>query len=257
MSEAASTVETAAAKKTGAKKRVSYYYDPDIGNFYYGQVRAHTHTFNLEAAPLFRPAELRRRCAGPPHEAAPDPGRAPPHRGMWRPAYVARSRSSALCRPLVAARQSHPLKRGRSRSPGQAYDMYKKMEVLRPTASTAQEMTKFHSNDYVNFMQNVRLPRNGPPNCLDSPFPPSPHDLATSRAGHPGQLPRREVRRDAQAVQRRGGLPCLRRPLQVRGARRTDSSARSVERAVCTTPKSRRHLDSATAMTLSWPSLNC
>lgn len=23
-----------------SKKRVSYYYDPDIGNFYYGQVRA-------------------------------------------------------------------------------------------------------------------------------------------------------------------------------------------------------------------------
>ena len=30
------------------------------------------------------------------------------------------------------------------------------MEVLRPTPSTAQEMTKFHSNDYVAFMQNVR-----------------------------------------------------------------------------------------------------
>jgi acetoin utilization deacetylase AcuC-like enzyme len=41
----------------------------------------------------------------------------------------------------------------------QAYDMYKKMEVLRPTASTATEMTKFHSNDYVNFMQNVCTPR--------------------------------------------------------------------------------------------------
>ena len=35
-------------------------------------------------------------------------------------------------------------------------DLYKKMEVLRPTPSTAQEMTKFHSNDYVAFMQNVR-----------------------------------------------------------------------------------------------------
>ena len=32
------------------------------------------------------------------------------------------------------------------------------MEVLRPTPSTAQEMTKFHSNDYVAFMQNVRCP---------------------------------------------------------------------------------------------------
>ena len=41
----------------------------------------------------------------------------------------------------------------------QAYDLYKKMEVLRPTPSTAQEMTKFHSNDYVAFMQNVRAPR--------------------------------------------------------------------------------------------------
>jgi hypothetical protein len=45
----------------------------------------------------------------------------------------------------------------------QAYDLYRKMEVLRPTPSTAQEMTKFHSNDYVAFMQNVRAHRCLPP----------------------------------------------------------------------------------------------
>ena len=42
------------------------------------------------------------------------------------------------------------------RSKHECVSLYKKMEVLRPTPSTAQEMTKFHSNDYVAFMQNVR-----------------------------------------------------------------------------------------------------
>ena len=35
------------------------------------------------------------------------------------------------------------------RSKHECVSLYQKMEVLRPTPSTAQEMTKFHSNDYV------------------------------------------------------------------------------------------------------------
>ena len=37
-------------------------------------------------------------------------------------------------------------------------DLYKKMEVLRPTPSTAQEMTKFHSNDVVQWLASVPIP---------------------------------------------------------------------------------------------------
>ena len=37
----------------------------------------------------------------------------------------------------------------------QAYDLYKKMEVLRPKPSSDAEMTKFHSDEYVKFMKNV------------------------------------------------------------------------------------------------------
>ena len=64
----------------------------------------------------------------------------------------------------------------------QAYDLYRKMEVLRPTPSTAQEMTKFHSNDYVAFMQNVR--RCAPPTLR----PPSTLPLLLGQPGAPCPL---------------------------------------------------------------------
>jgi len=72
------------------KKKVCYYYDPDIGNFYYGQ--------------------------------------------------------------------GHPMKPHRIRVAHHmivAYDMYRKMEVLRPAPANAEEMTKFHSDEYVKFMRTV------------------------------------------------------------------------------------------------------
>ena len=79
--------------------------------------------------------------AGTPDETTPDQSRAPPYSCMHTPT-----------KALHAVQNCFPL----SVPVVQAYDMYKKMEVLRPSASTATEMTKFHSNDYVNFMQNVR-----------------------------------------------------------------------------------------------------
>ncbi|XP_018400962.1 PREDICTED: histone deacetylase Rpd3-like [Cyphomyrmex costatus] len=73
------------------KKRVCYYYDSDIGNYYYGQ--------------------------GHPMK---------PHR----------------------IRMTHNLLLN--------YGLYRKMEIYRPHKATAEEMTKFHSDDYIRFLRSIR-----------------------------------------------------------------------------------------------------
>jgi histone deacetylase 1/2 len=73
------------------EKRVSYYYDADVGNFYYGQ--------------------------GHPMK---------PHR----------------------IRMAHNLILN--------YGLYRKMEVYRPHKATFEEMSKFHSDEYVRFLKAVR-----------------------------------------------------------------------------------------------------
>lgn len=35
------------------------------------------------------------------------------------------------------------------------YGMYKKLEINRPSAATIKEMTKFHSDDYIDFLYRV------------------------------------------------------------------------------------------------------
>jgi histone deacetylase 1/2 len=35
------------------------------------------------------------------------------------------------------------------------YGLYKKMEVFRPALVEASEMTKFHSDDYINFIKLI------------------------------------------------------------------------------------------------------
>ncbi|XP_023170851.1 histone deacetylase Rpd3 isoform X1 [Drosophila hydei] len=74
-----------------SKKRVCYYYDSDIGNYYYGQ--------------------------GHPMK---------PHR----------------------IRMTHNLLLN--------YGLYRKMEIYRPHKATADEMTKFHSDEYVRFLRSIR-----------------------------------------------------------------------------------------------------
>lgn len=73
------------------KKRVCYYYDGDIGNYYYGQ--------------------------GHPMK---------PHR----------------------IRMTHNLILN--------YGLYRKMEIYRPHKATQEEMTKFHSDDYIKFLRSIR-----------------------------------------------------------------------------------------------------
>ncbi|CAF93492.1 unnamed protein product [Tetraodon nigroviridis] len=76
---------------TGTKKKVCYYYDGDIGNYYYGQ--------------------------GHPMK---------PHR----------------------IRMTHNLLLN--------YGLYRKMEIYRPHKATAEEMTKYHSDDYIKFLRSIR-----------------------------------------------------------------------------------------------------
>eukprot|EP00045_Choanoeca_perplexa_P002256 m.23630 g.23630 ORF g.23630 m.23630 type:complete len:515 (-) comp11412_c0_seq1:67-1611(-) len=72
------------------KKRVSYYYDGDVGNYYYG----------------------------PGHPMKP-------HR----------------------IRMTHNLLLN--------YGLYKKMEIYRPHKASAEDMTRFHSDDYINFLRTI------------------------------------------------------------------------------------------------------
>jgi len=74
-----------------SKSKVCYYYDSDIGNYYYGQ--------------------------GHPMK---------PHR----------------------MRMTHNLLLN--------YGLYRKMEVYRPHKATQDEMTKFHSDDYIRFLRSIR-----------------------------------------------------------------------------------------------------
>ncbi|XGW22718.1 hypothetical protein V3C99_005158 [Haemonchus contortus] len=73
------------------KTRIAYYYDGDVGNYYYGQ--------------------------GHPMK---------PHR----------------------IRMTHNLLLN--------YGLYRKLEVYRPTPATFEEMTKYHSDDYMMFLKNIR-----------------------------------------------------------------------------------------------------
>uniref|UniRef100_UPI00358E380C histone deacetylase 2-like n=1 Tax=Myxine glutinosa TaxID=7769 RepID=UPI00358E380C len=75
----------------GGKKKVCYYYDGDIGNYYYGQ--------------------------GHPMK---------PHR----------------------IRMTHNLLLN--------YGLYRKMEIYRPHKALAEEMTKYHSDDYIKFLRSIR-----------------------------------------------------------------------------------------------------
>lgn len=76
---------------TPSKKKVCYYYDADIGNYYYGQ--------------------------GHPMK---------PHR----------------------IRMAHNLILN--------YGLYRKMEIYRPHKALAEEMTKYHSDDYIKFLRSIR-----------------------------------------------------------------------------------------------------
>ncbi|KAI1901805.1 hypothetical protein AGOR_G00038180 [Albula goreensis] len=75
----------------GTKKKVCYYYDGDVGNYYYGQ--------------------------GHPMK---------PHR----------------------IRMTHNLLLN--------YGLYRKMEIYRPHKANAEEMTKYHSDDYIKFLRSIR-----------------------------------------------------------------------------------------------------
>ena len=52
----------------------------------------------------------------------------------------------------------HPMKPHRVRMTHHLvvnYELYKKMEIFRPPLVPASEMTRFHSDDYINFLRNT------------------------------------------------------------------------------------------------------
>jgi histone deacetylase 1/2 len=74
-----------------SKRKICYYYDGDIGNYYYGQ-----------GHPM-KPQRIR------------------------------------MCHNLLLN-----------------YGLYRKMEIYRPHKATQEEMTKFHSDDYIKFLRSIR-----------------------------------------------------------------------------------------------------
>jgi len=42
-----------------------------------------------------------------------------------------------------------------------AYGLYKKLEIYRPTLMSEEQMTKFHADDYIHFLQHVTLDNHG------------------------------------------------------------------------------------------------
>ena len=55
--------------------------------------------------------------------------------------------------------QGHPMKPHRIRMTHNLllnYGLYRKMEIYRPHKATQEEMTKFHSDDYIRFLRSIR-----------------------------------------------------------------------------------------------------
>ncbi|VDM48605.1 unnamed protein product, partial [Toxocara canis] len=55
--------------------------------------------------------------------------------------------------------QGHPMKPHRIRMTHNLllnYGLYRKMEVYRPQVASFEEMTKYHSDDYMSFLKNIR-----------------------------------------------------------------------------------------------------
>ncbi|XP_027488062.1 histone deacetylase 1-like [Corapipo altera] len=55
--------------------------------------------------------------------------------------------------------QGHPMKPHRIRMTHNLllnYGLYRKMEIYRPHKANAEEMTKYHSDDYIKFLRSIR-----------------------------------------------------------------------------------------------------
>ena len=119
-----------------AKRRVAYYYSPDVGHHYYGPGHPmkpmRLKCVRRRSAPAFRCREQGR--------SAP-PG--PPCAG----GAAARRR-----RPQPPARPSPALLRRLTHHLILAYGLYRRLEIYKPHAATAEELARFHADDYVDFL---------------------------------------------------------------------------------------------------------
>lgn len=96
------------------KRRVSYFYDPDIGNYHYGQ--------------------------GHPMKVSND---------LLLSLYDFSHFTTTMTLPLQPhrVRMTHNLVVN--------YGLFRKMDCFRPKLISAAEMTRFHSDDYINFMRLI------------------------------------------------------------------------------------------------------
>ena len=96
------------------KRRVSYFYDPDIGNFHYGRLEIYKYQImNLSIEVTYQILKL---ISGHPMK---------PHR----------------------VRMTHNLIVN--------YGLYRKMDCFRPKLVSAAQLTRFHSDDYINFLRLI------------------------------------------------------------------------------------------------------
>lgn len=112
-------------------RRVSYFYDAEIGNYHYGQGKKH----RLGATVQHPILDLQYCCSG----GATD-----------------KHSSDALF--LFFHRTGHPMKPHRVRMTHNLvvnYGLYRKMEVFRPRLVSPTAMTRFHSDDYINFLRVI------------------------------------------------------------------------------------------------------
>ena len=120
-----------------SKSKVCYYYDSDIGNYYYGQV-------DRQMVPSFFKV-LTKYSPGSPHEAPPyedDPQPAPQLWTLQKDGGL-QVKPAACSRPdlLVA---DYELLRSLALT---------NLNSCRPHKATQDEMTKFHSDDYIRFLR--------------------------------------------------------------------------------------------------------
>ena len=109
-----------------AKRRIAYYYSPEAPNHYYGP-----------GHPM-KPMRLKCvRCAGPDDVWA--------GRSRWRASLrPPRSTPRAPLPSLLYRRLTHHLRL--------AFGLYRRLEIFKPHAATAEELARFHADDYVDFL---------------------------------------------------------------------------------------------------------
>lgn len=119
-----------------SSRRVSYVYDAEIGNYHYGQGSFRTRVAKSERViQVMEPGVERNLDACLCHSS---------------------HRAALSC--LSLATTGHVMKPQRVRMTHALivnYGLYHSMQVIRPRICSPQDMTRFHSDDYINFLKSI------------------------------------------------------------------------------------------------------